>query len=86
MVRFPATGRLTVAGSAISEEHRTNSPWLRVNSSGEICIESGVKEDSPVCTSDSGTQDAETRFGMDDKRADVFCNGVTTVPEGTTVH
>ena len=82
MVRFPAIGRLTVAGSAISEELRTNSPWLRVTSRGEVCIDPGATEDSSIGTSDSRQADSETGSGMDDKRVGVFCNGSTTVPEG----
>ena len=42
--------------------HTDCEPNLLVKS----VIEPGVKEDSPVCTSDLRTEDAETGFGMDD--------------------
>ena len=82
MVRF--SNNMTSFSYRICIFQRTSSQLtrLRVNSRGEICNEPGVREDSSTCTSDSGPADAETGFGMDDKRVEVFCDGATTVPEG----
>ena len=77
IVRFPAIRRLTVAGSAFSQELRNNSPRLGVNSRGEVCIDPGATEDSSI-----GQADSETGPGMNHQRVGVFCNGSTTVSEG----
>ena len=82
MVRFPTTRRLSLTGSAFSRELRANSPCLRSILVVKSVSNQELEKIHQLTHQTSRPADAETGFGMDDKRTGVFCDGATTVPEG----
>ena len=74
---IPASGRLSRHTYRI---HTIGQSSRRRRNDGSFS--SNQAEDSSIGTSDSRPADSETGAGVDDKRVQVFCNGLTTVPEG----